>query len=170
MQRSLMQLQRTIGNQAVNDLVSQRSAPEASVQRVIEMESSGLPKLSTLFDDAFAAIAGMVDADFFNRYKTKLPADHPVKNKTFLETWAIKTMRPTLRQGAAAEFSTENIDFLLAVESYKEAPSADKAINIYNTFISEAAATQVNLSAAVRGPYDEAIALLNQAPATRGRR
>lgn len=169
MQRGVLQLQRTIGNKAVSQLVSQKQLESSSVQREIEMEVTGLPKLSTYFNDAFASIAAMVDADMFPRFKAKLAADHPMKNKPFLQAWAIKTMRPTLLQYAQSEFSPENINFLLAVEAYKESPSVDKAMQIYTDFINEAAATQVNLSAAVRLRYDTAHATFTAAPATRAR-
>jgi hypothetical protein len=168
-QRSVLQLQRIIGNKAVGKIVSQNKQGAASVQREIEMEATGLPKLSTYFNDAFASIAAMVDADMFPRFKAKLAADHPMKEKAFLQAWALKTMRPTLLEYAQEEFSPENINFLLAVEAYKESPSVDKAMQIYTEFINEAAATQVNLSAAVRLRYDAAHATFTAAPPTRAR-
>ncbi|MEO8610595.1 MAG: hypothetical protein ABI690_22045 [Chloroflexota bacterium] len=168
--RSVLQLQRTIGNRAVSELVSQRSTPTTYVQRVIAMEASGLPVLATLFNDAFTNISAMVNVDFYARFAGALPADHPVKNKTFQQAWAIKTMRPTMREAAAKELSPESIDFLQAVETYKEAPTVDKAVQIYNDFIRVGAATQINLSQAARLPYDAANTALTAAPATRGRR
>lgn len=169
MHHSILQLQRTIGNKAVSEMVSQNKPESSSVQREIEMEATGLPKLSTYFNDAFASIAAMVDADMFPRFKARLADSHPMKNKSFLQAWALKTMRPTLLQYAQSEFSPENINFLLAVEAYKESPSVDSAMQIYTDFINDAAATQVNLSAAVRLRYDAAHATFTAAPATRAR-
>jgi hypothetical protein len=168
MQRSLLQLQRTIGNHAVSQLVNQRSA-ETSVQRVIAMEASGLPVLSTYFDTAAYQVSVMVNADTYVRFKDKLAASHPMKTKTFQQAWAIKTMRPTILQFAQSEYSPENINFLLAVETYKESPSVDKAVQLYTDYIRAGAPTQVNLSAATRGEYDTANATFTAAPVTRAR-
>ncbi len=170
MHNSVLQLQRTIGNRAVGELVSQRNAEPKAVQRVIDMEDNGLPKLPSLFNQAVFEIARLVNMDTFARFKAKLAADHPMKTKTFQDAWAIKTMRPTILQFAQSEFSPENINFLLAIETYKEAPSQDSAVQIYTDYIRVGAATQINISSGTRGEYDTAITALTDAPVTRGRR
>ncbi|MEO8610594.1 MAG: regulator of G-protein signaling domain-containing protein [Chloroflexota bacterium] len=167
--RSVLQLQRTIGNRAVSELVSQRSAPSAAIQREIEMESSGLPKLSTLFNQAAFEVSALVNVDTYKRWRARLPESHPAKTKNFEQAWAIKTLRPTILQFAQSEFSPENINFLLAVETYKEAPSADKAIQLYINYIQVGSASQVNIGAVTRGLYDAANASLTDAPVTRAR-
>lgn len=59
-----------------------------------------------------------------------------------------------LRQFAATEFSTENINFLAAVASYKLKPSWQKFDNIIDQYIADNAETLVNLPGAddVRPP------------------
>jgi hypothetical protein len=169
MHQSVLQLQRTIGNHAVNQLVSQRN-PQPAIQREIEMEANGLPKLNTLFDTAAFQVSNLVKVDTYKRFRDKLAPDHPMKTKSFSEAWAIKTMRPTIHAFAEAEFSPENTAFLLEVETYKESPTADTATQIYNDYIRAGAASQINISGATRLEYAAANTALTGAPATRGRR
>jgi hypothetical protein len=50
---------------------------------------------------------------------------------------------------------TENFDYLLAVKDYRSNPSLDKANEIYDEFIPEAANTQINISSAQRRKLEE---------------
>ena len=59
-----------------------------------------------------------------------------------------------LHQFAAAEFSTENLDFLRAVGEFESSGDLGQAEEIYEHFVSTDAAKQVNLPASIRGDLD----------------
>ena len=58
-------------------------------------------------------------------------------------------------QYTKAEFSSENVEFLRAVAAFEASPSHENGLAIYNQYVSESAATQVNISGAQRKPIDE---------------
>ncbi len=168
MHNSVLQLQRTIGNRAVGVLVNQHKT-EATVQRVIEYEANGMPKLDNLFSDAYINISAMVNADMWSRCRQTLAPGDAMRTSTFQTAWDDKVTRAKIRAFAKAEFSEDSVNFLMAVESYKEAPSVDKAIAIYTTYIRPGAPEEVNLSQKARKPYDDAHTALTAAPVTRAR-
>ncbi|KDO26452.1 hypothetical protein SPRG_08255 [Saprolegnia parasitica CBS 223.65] len=58
--------------------------------------------------------------------------------------------RKAILEFAGAEFSTENIEFLLAVQQFKLSPSLERAMSICNEFVDARAAQQVNIEAKMR--------------------
>jgi hypothetical protein len=168
MHNSVLQLQRTIGNRAVGVLVSQHKT-KAAVQRVIEYEANGMPKLDNLFSDAYINISAMVNSDMWSRCRQTLAPGDAMRTSTFQTAWDDKATRAKIRAFAKSEFSEDSVNFLLAVESYKESPSVDKAITIYTTYIRPGAPEEINLSQKARKPYDDAHTALTAAPVTRAR-
>ncbi|EQC37810.1 hypothetical protein SDRG_04834 [Saprolegnia diclina VS20] len=67
--------------------------------------------------------------------------------------------RKALLEFADAEFSTENLLFILAVQQFKLSPSLERAISIGNEYIDDRAAQQVNIEAKMREEILSSLAL-----------
>ena len=155
--RSVVQMQRQRGNQFVLRKV------QASVQRAIEYDQDGIAKLPTLYDDAYGEIYTLSKKNL-SQLKSDLDDGNPLKTSEFHEIWANPVTRNMLHELFVKAYFPENTNFLRAVERYKLAPTADKAVEIYNEYVKVGSTQEINISSFMRKKYDKAIATLQVNP------
>ena len=154
----MLQLQRQQGNQYVARMIDSKRSDPNTIQRTIAMDQDGIPVLSSYYDDAYEE-ATITSRQNLITIQMKLPKDSPIKHATFDQVWSNPTTRNMVRKLFEKQYCQENTDFLVAVEQYKMFPSAERAVEIYQQFISRDAPTRVNLSSKA-AQYHQTIGLL----------